>query len=182
VNGSLGNLTWPDADGRASKAMLVVPLGSTEQHGPHLPLSTDTDIAIALAERLAEVNPDAVVAPALAYGASGEHQHFAGTVSVGQDALELVLVELVRSASSTFGRVVLVSAHGGNAEPLARATSRLRSEGHLVLAWSPRWSDDGHAGQGATAAEGRRLLQAAANELIASVDRWTLGLREPEHR
>jgi creatinine amidohydrolase len=139
------DLTWPEAAGRAG-AVLVVPLGSTEQHGPHLPLSTDTDVAVALAARVAG-RPDVLVAPAVPYGASGEHAGFAGTLSIGQAALELLLVELVRSATDTFRRVLLLSAHGGNAEPVRRAVARLRSERRDVRAWSPRWRGDAHAGR-----------------------------------
>jgi len=140
----LADLTWPEAAGRAA-AVLVVPLGSTEQHGPHLPLSTDTDMATALAGRIAG-RSDVVVAPALPYGASGEHAGFAGTLSIGQAALELLVVELVRSATASFTRVLLLSTHGGNAEPLARAVDLLRTQGQDVRAWSPRWHGDAHAG------------------------------------
>ena len=66
-----------------------------------------------------------MVAPAVAYGSSGEHQAFAGTLSIGSEATEAVLVELGRSASVAFARVVLVSTHGGNATPVARALARL---------------------------------------------------------
>jgi creatinine amidohydrolase len=58
-----------------------------------------------------------------------------------------MVVELGRSASGTFGRVVLVSAHGGNAAALNRAVRRLRLEGRSVLAWSPSWRGDAHAGR-----------------------------------
>jgi creatinine amidohydrolase len=136
---NLGDLTSPAVpDG----ALLVVPLGSTEQHGPHLPLSTDTDVAVALAGRI----PGAVVAPALPYGSSGEHAGFPGTLSIGQLALELVLVELVRSADG-FARVLLLNGHGGNAEPVRRAVALLRSEGRDVKAWGPSWDGDAHAGR-----------------------------------
>ena len=60
----LGALAWPDVAARASTTLLALPLGSTEQHGPHLPLATDTEIAVALAGRLAEVRSEVVVAPA----------------------------------------------------------------------------------------------------------------------
>lgn len=144
----LADLTWPQVRDRAAAgAVLAIPLGSTEQHGPHLPLSTDADIALALCLRLASERPDVVVAPALPYGSSGEHAGFAGTLSIGQAALELLVVELVRSAGETFDRVLLVSAHGGNAEALTRAVRTLRDESRDVRAFSPTWSGDLHAGQ-----------------------------------
>jgi len=144
----LARLPWPAVP---DHAVLVVPLGATEQHGPHLPLGTDTAIAEALAARLAAARPDAVVAPALAYGASGEHAGFAGTLSIGQAGFELAVTELVRSADG-FAATVLVCAHGGNAAPLARATATLTAEGRRVLAWSPRVpGGDAHAGRTETA-------------------------------
>jgi creatinine amidohydrolase len=142
-------------------AVLAVPLGATEQHGPHLPLGTDTDIALALADRLAGARPHVVVAPALPYGSSGEHATFAGTLSIGQDGLETVVVELVRSADR-FAGTVLVSAHGGNAAPLARAVSALAREGRRVLAWSPHVPEgDAHAGRTETS-----LMLALAPSLV----------------
>jgi mycofactocin precursor peptide peptidase len=142
----LGALTWPEAAGHAG-AILAVPLGATEQHGPHLPLSTDTDIAVALCERLAAIRDDVLVAPAVAYGASGEHAGFAGTLSIGQDATELLVVELGRSAAQSFAHLLLVCAHGGNVEPVTRATRRLRAEGQDVHAFLPQWGGDAHAGR-----------------------------------
>jgi creatinine amidohydrolase len=130
-----------------------VPVGSTEQHGPHLPLSTDTDVAVALAQALARRRDDVLVAPPVPYGSSGEHDGFPGTLSIGPAATELLLVELGRSASATARRLLLVSAHGGNAEPVARAVRRLRDEGRDVLAWSPRWRGDAHAGRTETSVQ-----------------------------
>jgi len=129
--------------------ILAVALGSTEQHGPHLPLDTDTRIAVALTTRLATARDDVVVAPPFAYGSSGEHNGFPGTLSIGQHALELVVVELVRSADDFDGGVVLVNGHGGNVEPLARAVATLEGEGRRVLAWSPSLPPGGdlHAGR-----------------------------------
>lgn len=126
--------------------VLAVPLGATEQHGPHLPLGTDTAIAGALCHRLAAAVDDVLVAPAVPYGASGEHAGFPGTASIGREALEFLLVELVRSLDDAAG-VVLVNAHGGNQAPLRGAGRLLRSEGRNVLTWSPTGpADDSHAG------------------------------------
>jgi len=144
---TLGELTWPEVAEASRGALLAVPVGSTEQHGPHLPLSTDTDVAVALCERLAAACPGVVVAPSVAYGSSGEHAGFPGTLSIGQEALELLLVELGRSACASFPRVLLVSAHGGNAAPVARAVAILRAESRDVRCWSPRWDGDAHAGR-----------------------------------
>jgi creatinine amidohydrolase len=138
-------MVWPEVD---TAALLAVPVGSTEQHGPHLPLSTDTDVALALSRRLAAARPDVVVAPALPDGSSGEHAGFPGTLSIGQDAVQLLLVELVRSATLTFGRVLLVSTHGGNAAAVRQAVTRLRAESRDVRAWSPSLPNgDAHAGR-----------------------------------
>jgi len=113
-----------------------VPLGSTEQHGPHLPFTTDLDVASAVASAmLEELGDGTVLAPGLPYGSSGEHQGFPGTLSIGQDALRAVLVELVRSADWA-ARVAFVNGHGGNAAALAGAVTQLRDEGHDV-GWLP---------------------------------------------
>jgi mycofactocin system creatininase family protein len=148
----LAGLTSAEAAERAAAgAVLVVPVGSTEQHGPHLPLSTDADLALALCSQLDDQpGPPVVVAPLVPFGASGEHEGFAGTISIGQEATELLLVELGRSATRTFARVLLVSTHGGNTEAVRRAVARLRAESRDVSVWFPRWRGDAHAGRAET--------------------------------
>lgn len=160
----LAERAWPEVASVAASSALVVPLGSTEQHGPHLPLGTDTTVAVAVAEGLAAARGDSVVvAPAMPYGASGEHAGFAGTLSMGTAALELVLVELVRSADA-FDGVVLVSGHGGNAEAVTSAVRLLRAEGRRVLAWAPRVEGgDAHAGRTETS-----LLLALSPSLVVA--------------
>lgn len=135
------------AAGLTANRTVLVPLGATEGHGPHLPLGTDTLVAVAWAERLSARIDGSVVAPPLPYGSSGEHQDFAGTLSIGAEALEHVLVELVQSASVTFSSVVLVSGHAGNDEVLCRTAKRMRYEGHRVAYLVPRVSGDAHAGR-----------------------------------
>jgi creatinine amidohydrolase len=148
----LADLAWPEvAERAAAGAVLAVPLGATEQHGPHLPLATDTDIAVALCRRLASARPDVLIAPAVAYGSSGEHAGFAGTLSIGQSAIEQLVLELGRSATMTFRHVLFVSAHGGNAAPVGRAVEALRSRSRDVTLFQPRWEGDPHAGHHETA-------------------------------
>jgi mycofactocin precursor peptide peptidase len=130
---ALADATWPDAVGAD---LVLVPVGSIEQHGPHLPLDTDTVIAEAVTRGVAGRLQGAWVAPPIAYGASGEHQGFAGTSSIGTDVLTMVVIELVRSVRTWASRVVLVNAHGGNLPALTRAVDRLVTEGHDV-AWVP---------------------------------------------
>src|SRR5947199_807699 len=125
----LGERTWTEVE----RATVLVPVGSLEQHGPHLPLDTDARIAAAAARRAAD--PSMLLAPPLAYGASGEHEGFAGTLSIGHAALRAVLVELGRSAGAWASRMVFVNGHGGNLPTVAEAVVQLRGEGRDV-AWS----------------------------------------------
>ncbi|WP_436700511.1 mycofactocin biosynthesis peptidyl-dipeptidase MftE [Nocardioides sp. BYT-33-1] len=133
------------------QATLLVPVGSTEQHGPHLPLDTDTEIAVAVAEQAAKLlrrrRINVVVAPPIAYGSSGEHQDFPGTISIGTEVLRAVLVEVVRSACTWARRVVLVNGHGGNIAAVRSAVAQTRAEGRDV-SWVPcsHPASDLHAG------------------------------------
>lgn len=167
-----GDRTWPEL--AASPTTLLLPLGSTEQHGPHLPLDTDTRIAVAVAVGVAARHDDVLVAPAIAYGASGEHQGFAGTLSIGSEALALVLIELVRSAGPEINRLVAVNGHGGNVDALARASATLAHEGRPIEVWSPHLvGGDTHAGRTETS------LLLAIDPACVHLDRAEAGVTEP---
>ena len=131
-------------------SLVVVPVGSVEQHGPHLPLDTDTVIAQAVAAAIAE-RLGGWCAPAVAYGSSGEHQDFPGTTSIGTPILGRVVVELVRSLRYWAGSVILVNGHGGNVDALNAAVGLLMDQGHDVR-WVPcaRSGMDAHAGRAET--------------------------------
>lgn len=142
---ALGDRTWTQL--RDQSPTLLIPVGSCEQHGPHLPVDTDTRIATAVAVEAAD-RLGHLLAPAIAYGASGEHHGFPGTISLGTAALTSVLVEFGRSACDWARRLAFVNGHGGNVEALRSAVVLLRSEGRDVAWCTPAiWlTADAHAG------------------------------------
>jgi mycofactocin precursor peptide peptidase len=167
----LGSTAWPELTGR--RPLVAVPLGSCEQHGPHLPLDTDTRIALALARRLAESEADVVVAPPLAFGASWEHDGFPGLLSITNELLAALLVELARSATWAAG-IVIVNGHGGNRAGVDAAVTRTEAEGRAALAWWPHVDDgDAHAGRTETS-----LLLALAPGVVRA-DRAEAGFTGP---
>jgi creatinine amidohydrolase len=173
----LADLSWPDVADR--RPVVLLPLGSCEQHGPHLPLDTDTAVASAVAERAAarlRGEADVLVAPAQPYGASGEHEGFPGTVSIGHDALRLLVTETGRSMLRWASRLLVVNGHGGNLASLAEAVSGLRGEGRDVAWWPclPPGSD-AHAGRAETSMM-LRLRHAAVR-----AERAVAGPTEPVH-
>ncbi|MGY1750132.1 mycofactocin biosynthesis peptidyl-dipeptidase MftE [Modestobacter sp. SYSU DS0511] len=141
----LAGATWPEI---GSRPLVVVPLGSVEQHGRHLPLATDTVVARTVAEAAVPDLDGAWLAPELGYGASGEHEGFPGTISLGTEALTALLTEYGRSAGRWAGRVLVVNGHGGNLDALRAAVPLLRTEGRDV-AWFPCGvpGGDAHAGR-----------------------------------
>ncbi len=152
---------WPDV-ASAARQLLALPVGSLEQHGPHLPLDTDTRIAVALARRACAGRAGVALAPAFAIGASGEHAAFPGTLSIGSEALAACLIELGRHVSLHWPALLLVNGHGGNATAVEAAVGRLRYEGRACLAWHASLPGaDAHAGRFETS-----LMLALAPEAV----------------
>jgi creatinine amidohydrolase len=184
MRAALGSVVWTDLRDRPRPPIIAVPVGSCEQHGPHLPLDTDTRIAIAVADGLADAYEpgDVLVAPPLAITASGEHGQFPGTLSIGTEATAQVLTELIRSADWSAG-VVLVNGHGGNVDAVRQATATATAEGRRVLPWWPRLrGGDAHAGHTETSlmlaiAPRRVRLDAAAAGRLEPVGELAAVLR-----
>jgi creatinine amidohydrolase len=123
-------LTWPEIqDGIAAGVnSVIIPIGSTEQHGPHLPLGTDSYHTVAVLERVAKRLP-AFMAPLLPVGRADHHMGFPGTISIRQETLKAIVHDYCESLSHHGIRNVLVySGHGGNALPLAAAIAELQPD------------------------------------------------------
>ena len=140
----LENLTWPEVKKlKLANKVVVLPLGSFEQHGPHLPLTTDTDIVTAVARGIERKRPGKVLClPALWPGHSTHHLFFPGTLSVSQMPYIQLVIELCRSIVN-FGakKVFLLNGHGGNDVPVRAAMRELKSEFPKVkLLFANYWS------------------------------------------
>jgi creatinine amidohydrolase len=123
----LDRMTWPDvqAEQQQGRDTVVIALGATEQHGPHLPLATDALLGDHLAWLVAE-RLDGFVAPTMRIGCSDHHLDFPGTLSLSEETFHRIVDDVVRScARSGFRRIVLLPTHGGNFRPLAAALEQL---------------------------------------------------------
>ncbi len=153
-------LTGPDIRAVAARpdALAVLPIGSLEQHGPHLPVITDTAsasaAAIRAARRVADEMP-VLVLPGLWTGMSEHHLPFGGTISLDFDELRGVLRGIVRSLRAIgFARLLIVNGHGGNVDPLAVAARGLAHEyGLPVVACTPWFLIRSRVGEVADTAE-----------------------------
>lgn len=126
----LNDLTWPQVKALPWEELVVVfPTGSFEQHGQHLPLTTDTDIADAIGRQLEAAMPEKVLLlPTLWPGHSTHHMHFPGTLDVPQMPYIAMVCALCSSIVSMGGRkIFLLNAHGGNDVPLRAALRELKS-------------------------------------------------------
>jgi creatinine amidohydrolase len=123
------NETYNTLDAAVNKVVLL-PLGATEQHGPHLSTGTDTHIVTQIAETAERQCPnDIILTPTLAYGSSHHHMSFGGTISISADLYTQVLREIVSSLIQTgFRRIILLNGHGGNITPARQALALLSKD------------------------------------------------------
>ena len=172
----LSAATWPEIRDCDSD-LAVVPVGSTEQHGPHAPLGTDTHTATAVADAGVETyreqtGEDVPIAPAIPVGVAAEHRAFDGTLWVSPETFRAYVRETVASlASHGFDRVVIVNGHGGNTDALRELTGTISREDAayaVAFTWFDSIDTDAEMGHGG----------AVETSLISHLDRKAI--REDE--
>jgi creatinine amidohydrolase len=165
----LSERPWTDA-ADAETDLAVLPVGSTEQHGPHAPLGTDVLTAEAVADAGVErYAGEVVVAPAVPVGVAEEHRQFSGTLWVSEETFRAYVRETVASlAYHGWDRVVLVNGHGGNVGALREVAGRIarHDDAYAVpFTWfesvGDYSADMGHGGPLETA-----VLRAVAPDLV----------------
>ncbi|SER55466.1 creatinine amidohydrolase [Faunimonas pinastri] len=127
--------TWPEVKDFVREGRIgLLPVGAQEQHGPHLPLATDTVMATGFARRLAEAL-DALLLPALPYGDAWNNEGFPGTLSLSPETVQRTVEDLARGVRRIgLGALIVVNGHFGNREPIALAARELwRESGFPVL-------------------------------------------------
>lgn len=127
----LENLTWPEVKAlKFNDKIVLLPLGSFEQHGPHLPFTTDTDLVTAVARRVEQQRPKKILClPTLWPGHSTHHLAFPGTLSVSQMPYINTVIELCRSIVNMGAKkIFLLNGHGGNEIPVKAALRELKTE------------------------------------------------------
>lgn len=150
----LEQMTWPEAQEALKRTTVaVIPIGSTEQHGPHMPLGTDFMVADSLARRLGE-RANVIVTPTLPIGYAKYHTEFPGTLSVSEETLTQALIEICDDLIK-YGvtHILFVNGHGGNMPSITRCGEVLRQQCVPVAAacwWkmsnvvNPEWQAIGH--------------------------------------
>ena len=134
----LQELSWPELDQYLKSIKLVlVPVGSQEQHGPNLTFSTDTDRAYEMAKRLGErLYPEALVLPPVGYGISYHHMKFPGTITLQPETLIAILTDIAASLKQHgLEKVLFLNGHGGNRGALTVATTKIRFQMEMQTAY-----------------------------------------------
>ncbi len=133
----MGELTWPEARERLKEVdMVLLPVGSIEQHGSHLPLDTDAFDAEYLAQQIAAAcsDPKPLVLPLISYGVSYHHDDFTGTMSITNETLSRLVYEIGMSAARNgFNKIVIVNGHGGNVPSLKFAAQMINRDAHIFV-------------------------------------------------
>jgi len=123
-------LSWPAINAQNRDTPVIIPLGSCEQHGHHLPVFVDTIQVQAVADRVEEQMHDRILMlPAIWVGSSHHHLDYPGTISLPPELYTSVIKQIVRSVlNAGFKRLFFLNGHGGNEVPVAQALAALVAE------------------------------------------------------
>jgi creatinine amidohydrolase/Fe(II)-dependent formamide hydrolase-like protein/7-cyano-7-deazaguanine synthase in queuosine biosynthesis len=131
----LAEMTWPEAQVRFKEVdVALLPVGSLEQHGLHLPVDTDAFDADYLARRVADAcqPPKPLVLPLIPYGVSYHHEDFSGTLSISPKTLTQLIYEVGMSAARNgITKLVIIKGHGGNIPALQFAAQMINRDAHI---------------------------------------------------
>lgn len=136
-------LTWPEINEAVrAKKVPVVPIGSTEQHGPHLPLDVDCVLPTGVAYDAAERVPDRMlVLPTIAHGYTGHVMDFPGTINIHyQHFIEMILDVCKSLAYHGFKKIILLNGHGSNMPNLDLVARRANLETDAEVVFCAWWS------------------------------------------
>jgi len=132
-----GDMTWPEVKEAADKGKVpLIPVGSTEQHGPHLPTKTDAFLAYEICRSAAELVPEeALVMPSVNYGYNEHHLDFPATIHIDHETLIRFVIDIGKSlAHHGFRKIVIVNEHGSNTAPMEIAGRRITLETNSLCA------------------------------------------------
>lgn len=157
----LSKITWPAAERYFSENdMVILPIGSTECHGRHMPLGTDTLIPDKILNLIEEKNDNILIAPMIPYGACQSLAGYPGTINIDSDVLYQYVYQIVDGLYNHGARKILVlNGHGGNIKTIERIGLEFDKKGAMVvmlnwwlMAWDmkPEWKG-GHGGGEETA-------------------------------
>jgi len=123
-------MTWPEVKEAVAQGKVpLIPVGSTEQHGPHLPLKTDAFLAYEICKAAAARSGEALVLPPVSYGYNEHHLDFPATIHIHHETLIRFVIDIGKSlAHHGFRRIVIVNGHGSNTAPMELAARRITLE------------------------------------------------------
>ena len=135
----LYELTWKQAKKTLQEtSTAIIPVGSNEQHGPHLPVGTDWIVANEIATRLSD-RTKAIVLPVIPYGYAEYHMDFPGTIYLDKETLFILLMNICRSLNKWgISRILFVNGHGGNMDTLHTVSMKIRKK-YGILAAAAQW-------------------------------------------
>lgn len=135
-------MSWPEIKSAIEKGKIpILPVGSVEQHGPHLPLITDAFTAFSICARAAETSGDLLVMPPIYYGYSAHHMDFPGTISIKTLNFMGYIYDVCRSlVHHGFRKMIIFNGHGGNVAPLQIVARRISEETDSLCALISWWN------------------------------------------